>query len=87
METQRQSTCAMILSDKSSGSSMLQRELAKHPDIRTVGWTRHNENETLYWNKAAIVLGMPHEDLYRSELPMPVDDARDQLLEFLSSEY
>lgn len=74
----------MILSDKSSGSSMLQRELARHPDVNVVRWTKHQENETLYWNKAAIVLGLPHEKLYRSILPMSEVRARDELVEFLT---
>ena len=77
----------MILSDKSSGSSMLQRELARHPEVNVVRWTRHQENETLYWNKAAIVMGLPHENLYRSVLPMPPAQARDQLVEFLENQF
>ncbi len=64
---------------------MLQRELAKHPDVNVVRWTRHQENETLYWNKAAIVMGLPHENLYRSEMPMPHAQARDELIEFLEN--
>jgi len=48
-----------LLSDKASGSSALQVELLQHPKINIVEKTRHYQNETLYWNKAAALLGMP----------------------------
>ncbi|MGH8503825.1 MAG: sulfotransferase family protein [Gammaproteobacteria bacterium] len=76
-------TCVMLLSDKSSGSTALQRELAKHPEVRLVETTRHNEHETLYWNKAAALLGRPQADILNSELPMKGNRARQELLEFL----
>ncbi len=64
-------TSALILSDKSSGSSVLQRELAKHSDINLMSRPPHQEGETLYWSKAAAVLGLPQPAMMDSTvLPM-----------------
>lgn len=52
-------TVAILLSDKRSGSTMLERELCKHPSIQHVNHTPHTFNETHYWLKAAVVLGLP----------------------------
>lgn len=76
-------TCAMILSDKSSGSSVLQRELSKHPDVKHIQKTRHFAGETLYWNKAAALLGMKQVEMEYSELPMRQEQAKRDLLKFL----
>ncbi len=76
-------TCIMLLSDKSSGSTALQYELAKHSCIKLVQSTRHNEQETLYWNKAAAVLGLPQRRMLNSELPIAADQAKRELREFL----
>lgn len=72
----------MILSDKSSGSTVLQNELAKSKQINIVKYTRHYENETLYWNKAVAVLGLQQEELKYSELPMNKKKAENDLLFF-----
>jgi uncharacterized protein YceK len=76
----------LILSDKSSGSTILQNELAKHPDVNLCSWTVHQENETLYWCKAAALLGMPQAKMMDSTiLPMPAARARAELTEFLQA--
>jgi len=56
-------TCIAILSEKSSGSSVLQRLIASFARRKTREATRHNEDETLYWTKAASILRLssrPH---------------------------
>ncbi len=50
-------TIVFILSDKRSGSTFLERELARHPLIQHVAYTPHTYNETHYWVKAARLLG------------------------------
>lgn len=71
--------CIIILSEKSSGSSACQNILAKFADIRHVAKTRHYENETLYWTKAASVLGLPQLDMIDSEVPIAAPQARAEL--------
>lgn len=73
----------IILSEKSSGSSALQHLLASIGDVRHVLKTRHCENETLYWTKAASVLGMPQRDMVDSEVPISCDNARADLITML----
>jgi len=75
--------CVLLFSDKSSGSSALQRALVKHPDIRTVEKTRHFYSETLYWNKAAALLEMEQAEMRYSELPMSREKARNDLYAIL----
>ena len=77
--------CIVILSEKSSGSSALQRLLVSIPGVRHVERTRHNEDETLYWTKAASILGRPQEQMVDSVVPMPAGQARAQLVELLSA--
>lgn len=77
------SVCVVLLSEKSSGSTALQNELVKHPDVNLVERTVHNENETLYWNKAAAVLGLPQVNILNSELPIVRNKARREIVEFL----
>ena len=73
-------TSALILSDKSSGSSVLQDELRKHGSISGLAKTPHQEGETLYWNKAAALLGLPQERMIDSRvLPMDPRTARKAL--------
>ena len=74
-------TCVVILSDKSSGSSILQSVLRAHPSINGVTKTTHQEGETLYWNKAAALLGRRQERMFDSTiLPMRADKARQALV-------
>lgn len=81
--TRERPKCILLLSSKSSGSSALQNLLSEHPKVRVVGRTRHNENETLYWVKAASVLGMPQVGMADSEVPIPRGKARSELVRFL----
>lgn len=75
--------CVVILSTKSAGSSALQNLLTAGGRVRHARWTRHNENETLYWTKAASVLGLPQVDMADSEVPIPARRARAELARFL----
>lgn len=76
--------CILILSEKSSGSSAFQNLLAKFAEIRHVDITRHGENETLYWTKAASVLGMPQRKMVDSEVPIHPDRAAADLFSILA---
>lgn len=71
--------CIVILSDKSSGSSALQEYLVRFAGGRHVERTRHNEHETLYWTKAASLLGRPQEKMLDSEVPIAPEPARADL--------
>ena len=73
----------IILSEKASGSSACQNLLAKFADVRHVARTRHYQNETLYWTKAASVLGLPQRKMVDSEVPIPPARARRDLVELL----
>ena len=74
----------IILSDKSSGSSACQDLLSEFADIRHVAQTRHFENETLYWTKAASTLGRPQQKMVDSEVPIPMKEARSDLIDLLN---
>ncbi|MGH1365585.1 MAG: sulfotransferase family protein [Calditrichia bacterium] len=76
--------CILLFSDKSSGSSALQRALVKHPDLNTVKKTRHFYSETLYWNKAVAVLGLDQAEMEYSELPMARKKAREDIVALLN---
>lgn len=52
-------TVVILLSDKRSGSTMLERELCKHSQIRHIDYCPHSYNETHHWLKSAVVLRMP----------------------------
>ena len=52
---------AILLSDKRSGSTMVQSELCKHPKIQHVEYSPHTYFETHHWLKAAVMLGMPEQ--------------------------
>lgn len=71
--------CIIILSEKSSGSSALQRLLVDHCGAKCVTRTRHFENETLYWVKAAAVLDRPQTPMVNSEVPFLPERARADL--------
>ena len=76
--------CIIILSTKSSGSSALQNLLSKLPQVNHISKTRHFEYETLYWTKAASVLGLPQVDMLDSEVPISKKGARLDLINLLS---
>jgi hypothetical protein len=48
----------------------LQRRVQDLAGARAVRWTRHYENETLYWTKAASILGLPQHRPPGSEVPL-----------------
>jgi hypothetical protein len=73
----------LILSTKSAGSSALQRALVSFSPARHVEWTRHYEDETLFWVKAASVLGRPQVNVSDSEVPIPRAKARRDLVKLL----
>ncbi len=75
--------CIVILSAKSSGSSACQAFLALTGRVRHVERTRHKEHETLYWTKAASILGRPQIPLLDSEVPIPSARAKAGLLQLL----
>jgi len=52
-------TVVILLSDKRSGSTMLQEELCKHSSIRHVDYSPHTYFETHHWLKASVVLNRP----------------------------
>jgi hypothetical protein len=52
-------TAVVLLSDKRSGSTMLQEELCRHPGVRHVDFSPHTYFETHHWLKAAVVLERP----------------------------
>ncbi|MGH8176623.1 MAG: sulfotransferase family protein [Steroidobacter sp.] len=73
----------MILSHKSCGSSACLRVLASAPGVRTIAHTRHFQNESLYWTKAASMLGLPQLKMHASEIPIPGEKAKQDLLDLL----
>jgi hypothetical protein len=76
-------TCILILSDKSSGSSALQEFLCSNYGAKHIGRTRHFEHETLYWTKAASVLGLPQVPMQNSEVPLSQEKALSDLAALL----
>jgi hypothetical protein len=70
-------TSVIVLSDKSSGSSLLQRLLAGSPGAHLLRHTPHHENESLYWVKAAAALGLPQPTMMDSRVvPMSMNEGR-----------
>ena len=76
--------CVIILSEKSSGSSACLKFLCKETQLRSVKHTRHFENETLFWVKAASVLDKPQLDMLDSEVPLPKAQARRELVDMVT---
>ena len=64
---------------------MVQRLLAQATNLKCVEKTRHFENETLYWTKAASLLQLPQRDMLDSEVPIAPDDAKQDLLKLLAN--
>ena len=75
--------CIIILSSKSCGSSACQNLLAKLANIRHVEKTRHFENETLYWTKAASILNLSQVKMLDSEVPIGPSKAKKDLVDLL----
>lgn len=76
--------CVIILSSKSSGSSALQKLLVKGNRGKYIINSRHKENETLFWVKAASILGLPQVNMLDSEVPIPRPKARAELIKLLT---
>jgi len=76
--------CIIVLSEKSSGSSALQNLLSDCTSIKHLAKTRHYENESLYWVKAASVLGMDQKNMLSSEVPIPINRAKRDILNLLN---
>lgn len=81
----KKSKCIILLSTKSSGSSALQNLISKSNHVKHVVNTRHGQNETLYWVKAASILGLPQIDMLDSEVPISAAKARKDLVDLLKS--
>lgn len=73
----------VILSEKSSGSSALQNLLQKYVNVKYVKFTQHHQHETLYWTKAASILGMQQVNMLNSEVPLERFEAKNELIDFL----
>lgn len=73
----------LILSNKSSGSSAVQRLLSQAADLKCIEKTRHFQNESLYWTKAASALGLPQVNMLDSEVPIPPAQAKTDLIALL----
>lgn len=76
--------CIFLLSTKSAGSSILQRRLVEGAVANVVPYTRHHENETLFWTKAASVLGLKQQKMPNSEVPIPKPTALKDLRLFMA---
>lgn len=78
----RRQRCYFILSTKSSGSSVLQRYLSALISARLPN-SHHEQRETLFFTKAASVLGLPQVKLENSEVPYGPHAAASQLQRFM----
>jgi hypothetical protein len=74
----------ILLSSKCSGSSALQYYLEENFGIGTLSQSGHFEKETLYWTKAASVLGLSQNKMHRSLVPYKPVVAMDLLRDFLA---
>lgn len=59
MKETMQPTVVLLLSDKRSGSTILQQELCKHAGVKQVDYSPHTYEETQHWLKGAALLDMP----------------------------
>ena len=75
--------CIIILSTKSSGSTACQNILSKSISANHVKFTRHYEFETLYWTKAASILGLHQDKMLDSEVPIRQKKASKDLIKLL----
>lgn len=73
-----------VLSEKSSGSSYLARVLKELFKCNNYPVTQHYQNETLYWTKAASVLGLSQLKMLESSVPYSKSVAKADLEDFLS---
>lgn len=73
----------IILSTKSAGSSALMNYYVKNHSFQDVCFTKHFEKETLFWTKAASLLKLPQDKLYRSKISFKSERVLAELNEFL----
>ncbi len=57
-------TVVLLLSDKRSGSTIVQNELSKHSLVQHVDYSPHTYFETQHWLKGASLLEMPEQTWY-----------------------
>ena len=81
---QRRQRCYFLLSVKSSGSSVIQRKIAAISSARLVEHTRHEEMETLFFTKAASILGLPQFRMENSVVPYSASAARAEMRRLLA---
>lgn len=74
----------ILLSCKSSGSTALQNYLKENLGYKTVLFTQHQEEETLYWSKVASILEIHQNKMYRSKVPFNIGKAVEDLNEFFN---
>ena len=77
--------CIFILSMKSCGSSVLQKHISRIAGAKLMAKTQHFENETLYWVKAAAVLGIPQVPMENSRVPISMPRAERLLRRMVSN--
>lgn len=75
----------LLLSDKSSGSTILEYEILKHSKIEHVKYTSHHDHETLYWLKAAVLLKKSKHLFFGGKYPFPISYAKTSILKFLKN--
>ena len=80
-EIENNSACVIILSDKSSGSSILQNVLGQHAFISRICDERFNF-ESKYWEYCAAILELPQPNMnYSHEFPIKKQKAIQSLNE------
>lgn len=73
----------IILSNKSSGSSACQKLMSKFANVNLVEKTYHYQNETLYWTKAASILGLPQNQMLDSSVPYSPEKSYSDIVNLL----
>jgi hypothetical protein len=81
----RRQRCYFLLSVKSSGSSVIQRKIAAIRSARLVEHTQHEEMETLFFTKAASILGLPQFRMENSVVPYSPNKARKEMRRLLEA--
>jgi hypothetical protein len=64
-----QATVVILLSDKRSGSTILEKELCKHTLVKHVNYTPHSYNETHFWLNAACTINTPKQLFANAKRP------------------
>ncbi len=62
-------TVLILLSDKRSGSTLMQKELLQHPQIQTVKYSPHTYLETHFWTKSARILSDSQYSKFENSIP------------------